>query len=159
MATQNSIGDMAYGISAAARGILALLCEVEEPFGPWQFVSTTAPFYNGRERGICLMISTQVYSPVLCVSFGEARDSDALFLEYWVISRTPMNPVGLKDRPERAYKARQSFSAGRLDLVTKEIIALVFAFLSRGTREFLDREGRHMDERAREDAAAMTTQT
>lgn len=70
----------------------------------------TSPFYNGRERGICITMNTfSSYDKTLHVVFGECRSSDSIFVDKWVGKMTFNNPT-VEDFSEEAYNNRKYFN-------------------------------------------------
>lgn len=67
-----------------------------------------SPFYNGRERGICLTVGSKAWV------FGEIRNSDGIYLDR--LENNFFNPPCLEDLTAENYINRQFF---RRDEVSK----------------------------------------
>jgi hypothetical protein len=68
----------------------------------------TYPFYNGREKGILLTFGKLIDRQMLCIVFGEHRNSDNIFVDSWIMNRS-INPPTVNDFSEEAYKERKFF--------------------------------------------------
>jgi len=77
----------------------------------------TTAWYNGRECGICIVVSASggsVNPRALVIAFGECRNNDAIFVDSWTMLEG-MNPPTVNDYDDTAYKNRRTFS--RSDIV------------------------------------------
>jgi len=88
--------DPRFGVSDAAFTIAHLINFTTNETVTW------SPFYNCRERGICLVVGLRAWI------FGEHRNSDALYLDrlngiFW------LNPPTLTAFDENAYYNRELF--------------------------------------------------
>lgn len=64
------------------------------------------PFYNGRERSICLeVVNDAMDKNSLFIEFGEHRNSDSIYVDSWISERA-FNNVTINDKPEYAYEER-----------------------------------------------------
>jgi hypothetical protein len=81
----------------------------------------TSPWYNGRECGICLETVVATGRESLIITFGEHRNSDAIFVDCWEADRSRLNPPTVSDFTDEAYANRRYFNAGAV-LPAKEFI-------------------------------------
>lgn len=96
--------DMTFGINRQAMAVLHYLdCyEIDETAGQI-FYTTTAPWYNGRERGIVLQVKNPInYREALCIAFFEHRNSDSICALKW-IGQPDINPPCLLSDGKLAY--------------------------------------------------------
>lgn len=67
------------------------------------------PFYNGRERWLCLTVSCEAafLTPALYIIFGENRNSDDICIQWWRGVRE-MNPATINHEgfDEKSYNER-----------------------------------------------------
>jgi hypothetical protein len=98
--------DLSLQIDHQAWAILHCLNKFEWPS---HYISTAA-WYNGREEGISLSTYSKSSSyGRLLVTFGEARNSDSIFVDAWKVDYSDINPPTVKDFNEEAYKNRAYF--------------------------------------------------
>lgn len=71
----------------------------------------TYPYYNGRERGIALVITDWIGSKGLIINFGENRNSDSIFVAH-LEAKTPYNCPSVAEGTitEEAYQSRKYFA-------------------------------------------------
>jgi hypothetical protein len=120
------------GIKNQAWAVLHMLRQHEEVIAdlgvPHMHVDSWA-WYNSRERGISVVASypgNQKCS-LVCV-FGEARNSDQIFVDACELEHYGFSPPSWEDKEyEKAYKNRKCFDAGNsgkaADYVWKQIQA------------------------------------
>jgi len=136
--------DPTFGIKAQALAILQLLAGTDPTFADWDdrlrrylITITTFPWYNGRERGACLVMSPGPYredNPVLHIAFGEDRGSTDIFVEQWEAPE-PFNCPTLEDRgdeaSEAAYEERTCFHNGEIGKAADYIIDCMIEFYAK----------------------------
>lgn len=125
--------DLTFGINPQAWAVLQLLSAVElnkHPQGLRRI--STFPWFNGRERGICLVASRHPNQPCLLLAFGEDRKSDRIFVEFWE-QEEPFSAPSVEGRPvdvgDAAYKARVFFPHGEVGKVTSHIAEVLSTWL------------------------------
>lgn len=90
-----------------------------------------SPLYNGRERGIAVVLITQTEpSLALVLCFGEDRRSDRLFLWPWRGRAPHSMPPKLPDDDGKSYHERLSFPHLRLDLAEEAFVQIVETWVS-----------------------------
>lgn len=124
-----TFADSGLNLNAQALAVLAILANLEPGFDGEDYDSTSSAWYNGRERGVCLVIRRWGAEKCLCIVFGECRSSDSLFIETWTHKGHFMNPPRIEDRPEKAYQSRETVAFGRIDLVVSKIVNMVEKFV------------------------------
>ena len=88
------------------------------------------PYYNGRERGICLIVSEKpTDSYVLAIFFGRHCNSDHLFVQHEQIAR-PFNAPSAEDKTfsEHSYKNREYLPAHHHLVAAKRIVSLILDY-------------------------------
>jgi hypothetical protein len=95
------------------------------------------PWYNGRERGICLTIAYR--SKQLNITFGEVRNSDSIFVDVWETATT-FNPPTSDDFTAEAYEQRNYFRYDEHYKASRFIQELVEARVNDCLKEYRDRE-------------------
>jgi hypothetical protein len=129
----HTIAETNLGISGQALAVLAVLAQREPDFAPYdekfhdyEYEVTTSAWYNGRERGISLVISKGISRiPPLVITFGECRSSDDIFIDSWVGKRRFLNPPTVVDFPESAYETRTLVEYGRVDRTVSVIVGKI----------------------------------
>jgi len=106
-----SIIDPTFGISSAARAVMALLDihplnVVDEGPDEKDVRFTTYTFYHGREKGITVLVGFACHKKVLVVSFGECASSDSIYLDSWTTNMSVYDPPTWRDRPDEAEDER-----------------------------------------------------
>lgn len=117
----HNIGDPTLSIQAQATAILALLSERAPEFATnkqatkYDVEFRTYSWYNGRERGISIVMHLPSLAPhVHVVTFGEERGSDQIFVDSWGMPfKCYGDPPELKDFSEKVYKQRKNFRMGQ----------------------------------------------
>lgn len=73
----------------------------------------TAPWYNGRERGLVMVLSDRLWQcQKVCVAVVyEHRNSDSVCVVNWESEHGYLNPPTLNDIPEGTYKDKWDTSA------------------------------------------------
>lgn len=124
-----------FGINPSALSIMNLISSFNLEDDKYKHASfQTYPFYNGREKGICLVIQYKWEPECLFLSFGEHRNSDSLFLDSWKANNV-FNGMTVDDFPEVAYKNRTFMNYnGHYDLANK-IFNLAQEFLDDKIKE------------------------
>ncbi len=99
--------DQLFGLNSQSLAILHLLVRRETSFaefadGRYKVCIVTTPWYNGAERGVALQIFRGNEPKGLCriVTFGERREDDGLFVEYWDQPEPPFNAPTVEQRDE-----------------------------------------------------------
>lgn len=134
----NQIADERLSIQAAARAILVLLADREADFeGNWdekikchRFDFHTAAWYNGRERGCVLYVTSFQVKETLIITFGEHRSSDSIFVDTWISTKGFFNPPTVADFTDEAYKSRKFFSYGAYVDAADYIVDCIRNFIS-----------------------------
>lgn len=93
---------------------------------------STFPLFNGRERGLCLVIKKPYYGQkreTLLVSFGERRGGDSIFVECIVTNQMIMNGPTRDNFSEESYRNRSIFDYLDIESVCKEIESKIRAFV------------------------------
>jgi len=142
----NRCADPTFGIKAPALAILQLLAGQDPTFADWdeqlrryEVLIQTFPWYNGRERGACLVLRQHLASKeCLFVVFGEDRRSNSLFVEQWE-GPPPFNCPTLENRDtkvgDQAYENRASFSEGEVGKATDFIVKAMGDFYAKGASQ------------------------
>jgi hypothetical protein len=132
----NTIGDPTFNLNPQALAVLAMLsrrepafAEYDKDLGTYKIEIETSPWYNGRERGVCLNVRRS-FSDKTCllITFGEHRNTDGIFIDCWVHKGHFMNPPTLKDYNDKAYKGRHTVNYGRVDLAVEYILDKMKAY-------------------------------
>jgi hypothetical protein len=93
----------------------------------------TFAWYNGRERGIGIMLTTfNSARPTYVIAFGEHRTSDSIFIDHWTMDRVDINPPTVADFPDYAYDNTRlyiSYSDDMFQKAAKVITALVMLWV------------------------------
>lgn len=102
----------------------------------------TYPWYNGRERGFLLCYGRIVRDSILCITFGENRNSDNIFVDMWIQNGLGNNPPTVKDFSEEAWKRRKYFGYNQHYSAATYIVNLIKDFVVTNGRvhKFLDRQ-------------------
>jgi hypothetical protein len=138
----NSIADLTLGVGKQARAILALL-EVEPDFaeyseGFYQIDIDTRAWYNGRERGVSLVVRRMGFKGCLVITFGEHRNTDGIFVDSWEMPHAPMNGPTVADFSDEVYNvwnARTMFHYGEAGKAAKFIYEKMSQFYAGLERE------------------------
>ncbi len=73
---------------------------------------STFPWYNGRERGICLVVSKSYLDDIVTfISFGECRNSDSIYVDIWKGPHPCDCPTVVRHYTDEAYNNRKTFSS------------------------------------------------
>jgi hypothetical protein len=134
------LADATLGLSAQALALLAILARREcSNISAWDKTAQeyeadikTYPWYDGRERGVVLVIRFDFVSKkALCITFGECRSSDDIFVDHWVMEeRSFLNPPTIQDQPEETFERRKTFPYLALEPALK--------YIEMRAKEFLD---------------------
>jgi hypothetical protein len=126
------IGDKRLGIDDQAWAVLKILAKRENDQGSFK----TFSWYNGRERGVLLVVDPGRGARSMCIAFGECRGSDHIFVDMWeqtVYFEPPVTPAIVRlqagDAYEKAYQHRATFSPEDYEAVSNHIEKLVSEFL------------------------------
>jgi hypothetical protein len=115
--------DPTFGLNSQALAILHMLAGREPDFatytnGRYNIDVQTFPWYNGRERGVCLVVRHSLGSlRALHVAFGEERMSDAIFVDTWeddLPNNSPTLEGANQEVYDKAYRDRKHFNYGRV---------------------------------------------
>ena len=91
--------------------------------------TSTAAWYNGRERGFSLAIrGANPAAGVLYIVVAEARSSDGIIVESWT-GDSLTNPPTINDRPEYAYDGRRTFQWLDMQSVCQWLESLIETYL------------------------------
>lgn len=134
----NTIADTTLNIQAQAYAVLAMLARQEPAFAPYdkergeyEYEVTTSAWYNGRERGICLVVRRDIIDKkCLIVTFGECRNSDQIFIDSWEHWGGFLNPPTVADFNDEGYKARTYVPYGRVDRAVEVIVEKLTAYFA-----------------------------
>ena len=132
------IGSKDFHIHRTALAIFALLTsfevsdltEDERDYVDYLIDIRSYPWYNGRERGICIIISNN--GEQLNIAFGEIRNSDGIFVDVWETKST-FNPPTVADFSDEAYEQRNYFKYDEHYKVSQFVQKLIES----KTKEFL----------------------
>jgi hypothetical protein len=80
----------------------------------------TAAFYNGRERGVAVIVHSFAEGKPLAIVFGENRRSDQIFVDEFEYEHG-MNPPTIRDFTQEAYQNRRYFSWDQIGTVSEYI--------------------------------------
>ena len=84
----------------------------------------TAHWHNGRERGFSISVYG-ISQPALFIAFGEHRNSDNIFVDWW-IGDVHINPPTASDLTDEAYyNNRRMFSYGAVVAAVDHIRDLI----------------------------------
>lgn len=122
--------DPSFGVNNKALAI-ALIIDLENIPG----ISTAhaiswSPFYNGREKGICLAVrkpDSRNYITKYWV-FGENRNSDEIFLDTFILG-IALNPPTVKDMKDEDYRRRKMWGYWCYKDVAEEVTRQVTEFI------------------------------
>ena len=99
--------DLTFGLSPQSLAILHLLAQRETEFaevegGHYKVHIETTPWYNGLERGVALQIfrGWNSFGPCRVIVFGERREDDKIFVEYWDPTEAPFNAPTIEQREQ-----------------------------------------------------------
>lgn len=132
------IADATLGLDPQARAVLAMLsssecdglAEYDERFRDYKIEIHTSAWYNGRERGICLVVRASFTSKrAMLLTFGECRNSDLIFVDSWVVERYFLNPPTLEDFTDEAYEQRTYVSPGNIGEAVQVIRGKIGRFM------------------------------
>ena len=122
---ENYIGDTRLGVGSQAWSILHALSGYIIPEG--LRVSTYA-WYNGRERGVALVVNPAGSNKTRRIVFGEDRRSDQIFIDFWHTDRVDLlvdPPHHTEEGYASAYERRRFLSCLAIDRVVAVIRLLV----------------------------------
>jgi hypothetical protein len=90
----------------------------------------TFPWYNGYEKGASIVLRPcGSMKPCLVISFGEARNSNGIFVETWEQALEPFNIPTIEERENKALSfARVSFDCGDIGEAASYIYGLMEAY-------------------------------
>jgi len=151
----NRMADMQLDIGAQALAILAMLSQREPDFVLEssnindELVVSSHAFYNGRERAVSVSYQRGYAGKCLNIVFGEGRNSDSIFIDWWVNERALPNGPRVSDFPEEAHHSRKYHDYGRLDVAVQHIYDLVEDFYIVGAVDFCSKHDRRIDEKER----------
>jgi predicted transposase YbfD/YdcC len=97
--------DIDMNISTQALLVLRALSRQEIPDDWGVMPLETSAWYNGQERGVCVTFRHSS-GKRLAITFGECRNSDAIFIDHFDI-KWMLNPPTIADFSEEAYKKRR----------------------------------------------------
>ena len=87
-------------------------------------------WYNGRERGISLTMRVGNTEPVLIITFGENRNSDSIFVDYWE-DEIGINPPVVGQFTDEAYENRSYFKPWNFTPAKNYIVWLIKRFVAK----------------------------
>lgn len=114
-----SCADPTFGLNHQALAILQFLAARPPSFAPYdselgryKVHIRTYPWFNGREKGVALVIhrDSGPVGPCRVVVFGESRGTDMIFVEHWEEPFEPLNGPSLIER-ERLVEAKEKAGA------------------------------------------------
>jgi len=104
------IGDLSFGLNKQVLTILTLLSHTDIEVDDDEIDFDTYPWYNGRERAVCIKIQRFLSNRILLVVFGEHRNSDDIFVDIWEVSKLRnSNCPTIDDFTDEAFKNRKFF--------------------------------------------------
>lgn len=138
--------DFTFGIKSQAVAVLHELNAQEEAFEADSI--STRPWYNGREKGIVLIVQVSYLRPALCVAFFEHRSSDNIEVHQWEQPVGINSPTGYDTCNQMAYETslHKSFDCGHASDAAYYIVERVTAWVKheravRKERERKEAEG------------------
>lgn len=132
--------DLAFNLNPQALAVLHQFRRLELEFlseGKADPDLKTFPWYDGRERGICLAYTPTLGKDYIYVVFAEHRGSDGIFVGFWKTPRRLLNPPTPADIPEAVYSSRRVFSFAAIG----EVVDHIYALLEAHHREHVPRQG------------------
>ena len=123
--------DIRFNISSAAWSILYRL-DFESYSGFEDLDFSTAPFYNGRERGFVLTIQDANGKFAKNIAFAECRNSDVIVVYSWVAAPWALNPPMVSDFTEEVYNRQVVHSS--VDDACDDIRNMVREFKIKATK-------------------------
>lgn len=133
--TPTACADPFFGLNGQSLAVLALLAQTPPRFADfnpetgYDVVIDTFPWFNSREKGVCVSIRLKGGKFCRIIAFGEDRASDAIFVEHWD-QKVPVNAPTIEEREEYVWDdvARLTFDRGRLDLTVTHIVEAMAEF-------------------------------
>lgn len=131
------IADPTFGLNSQALAILALLAQTaptdvayDKKTKLFAVFIQTFPFYNGRERGVCLAVQRGAGGggETMLLAFAEHRNTDGIILQKQMIAHSVMNMPTIDDFSEDSYRARESFDWGACGRVVNVILGHIAEF-------------------------------
>lgn len=128
--------DFTFGLAWQSRVILEMLKEFKdtEPATKGKSISEldidirTRPLYNGRERGICLIVTPhEILGESLLIFFAETRGGENAFIQHHV-TNTPSNPPTMSNFTTESYQDRTYYKESQLAKAAKDICKLIGKF-------------------------------
>lgn len=136
---EGRVTDDSLGMSDQARAVLALLSGREPDFaeydkaeGHYLYESSTAAWYNGRERGFSLVVHRTLSDrTALVLTVTEHRVSDEITINHWVVDEARfVNPPTVADFPAEELIHQHRVPYGRVDKAVAFICERVGSFLT-----------------------------
>jgi len=138
--------DIGLGINSQAYAVLHMLKSWEGTLADEKGVDDIKTFawYNGRERGISLVVSfylpggpRSTRHPNLVFAFSEHRCSDQIFVDQYekMHAGVMKEPCHTDDEYELAYQNRTSFDEGYAGAVAQHIVKAIQKWLRAKVRE------------------------
>jgi hypothetical protein len=136
------IADPTFGLSAQALAVHAMLvqsecddlAEYDEKLRDYKIETHTYPWFNGREKGVCLEVRPNVgCRKALLITFGEHRNSDGIFVDSWLINEYLLNPptvADFQDERDEAYRKRTIISYGQVNEAVAVIRQKIKVFMA-----------------------------
>lgn len=95
----------------------------------------TWPWYNCRERGVCLEVRASLGAETaLLITFGEGRNSDHIFIDTWTHKGFFLNPPTVAAFTDEAYARREYVNFGEVGKAVKIIYVKIKAFAAEGVK-------------------------
>jgi hypothetical protein len=131
-----TIADTHLNLNNQALAVLAVLGQSEPDFADWdagahEYVieTTTAAWYNGRERGFSLVVRRTIESPVtLVIIVAQHRNSGDIIVWSWRTKKRFLNPPTVGNLPKN--HVDKDFPYGRIDKAVDYIRKLMADFLA-----------------------------
>lgn len=108
----SKLASIGFGLSGQATAVLAMLSELETARN---IEVQTWPWYNCRERGVCLEIRASLGAEsAMLITFGECRNSDHIFIDSWIHKGWFLNPPTIEVFTDEAYARRRYVDYGHV---------------------------------------------
>lgn len=137
--------DFSFGLAWQSKTVLAMLEEFSSTVAVTGNGRTladlhslriiTRPFYNGREKGVCLVVTHKQSSKCLFVYFANVRNGDGLFMLHCTGDAPPDGPT-IRDFTDEAWRQRQSYEDNELVEAAEHICKIIGRYYREETDGF-----------------------
>ncbi len=119
----NAKFDSTFGVKSVALSVAHLVDLDRRGFEGLTNI-TWSPFYNGRERGVCLTVRANFHKPGIAIVWGEHRSSDDIYVDTFPVDSF-MNPPTMASFTEEIYNLRKTFRYNEVYKVVDHVYELV----------------------------------